>query len=427
QVDAGPFVQDDWKVKPNLTLSLGLRYEIQTNAGGGTDWAPRIGLAWGIGSGQKAPKTVLRLGAGIFYNRIDQSLTLQAERQNGITQQYYVVSNPDFFPDAPPLSQLAADRQPQSIQLLDSALRAPMLAQASATLERQLPKNINVSVTYTHTSGSHQLRSRDINAPLPGTYTGPGTGVFPYGNPNPLLLYESSAVFRQDQLTANVNARVNSKFSLTGYFSSSHANSNSDGSGTFPANSYDLSTEWGRAGFDIHYRAQIGGTMTLPFKIEVAPNISMTTAPALNITTGTDLNGDTILTDRPAFATVPADPAEGVIATPWGIFNRDPVGHPQFGTVIVPRNYAHGFGNININGRIGRTWNFGERANAGAGQGSPRFSLNASVQAHNWINHVNPGRPIAILSSPFVGQTLDLQNGQSNANRRVEIDLRFNF
>jgi len=50
QMDTAPFLQDDWKLKPNLTLSLGLRYEAQTNAGGLRDWAPRVALAWGIGN-----------------------------------------------------------------------------------------------------------------------------------------------------------------------------------------------------------------------------------------------------------------------------------------------------------------------------------------------------------------------------------------
>ncbi len=102
QFDIGLFVNDDWRVRPNLTLSYGLRYETQTNISDFADAAPRIGIAWGIGGKQnRAAKTVLRAGFGVFYDRIAQSLTLQALRFNGSTQQSYIIFNPSFFPAIP--------------------------------------------------------------------------------------------------------------------------------------------------------------------------------------------------------------------------------------------------------------------------------------------------------------------------------------
>jgi hypothetical protein len=420
QVDVSPYLQDDWKIRPNLTLSLGLRYETQTNIADHSDWAPRVAVAWGLGGGQgrsRAPKTVVRVGYGFFYERVDQNLTLQASRQNGVTQQFFVVPSPPFFPVAPPPEVLAASRQPQAIQLLSSTLQATRNMQAAVTLERQLPKNINLSLSYTNTRGLHQLRDHDINAPLPGT------GVYPYGDASPRYLYESSALYKQSQLTLNVNARVNARFSMFGYYSYGRVWSDSDGPNSFPADNYNLANEWGRAGKDARHRAQIGGSVMLPAKIQLAPNITMNSAPPFNITTGTDLNLDTLLTDRPAFATVPAGAVPGVVGTPWGVFNLNPFHNPGAGAVIIPRNYGIAYGRWDISGRISRVWTFGERIGNG---GAKRYSLTAGLQGRNWLNHVNPAAPVGNLSSPYFGEALNLQTG-STANRRFEMNLRFGF
>ena len=71
QTDYGVFIQDDWRVKPNLTFSYGLRYETQTNAHSKYDFAPRLAVAWSPGAANSArpPKMVIRFGTGFFYNR----------------------------------------------------------------------------------------------------------------------------------------------------------------------------------------------------------------------------------------------------------------------------------------------------------------------------------------------------------------------
>ncbi len=117
--DAGLYIQDDWRVRPNLTLSGGLRFETQNAIHDHADWAPRLGFAWGIGNGKSAPKSVLRGGFGLFYDRFSQDLVLNADRLNGITQQQYAISVPtpsqcttppcpviDFFPTVPPVNSL---------------------------------------------------------------------------------------------------------------------------------------------------------------------------------------------------------------------------------------------------------------------------------------------------------------------------------
>ncbi len=471
QIDVSPFIQDDWRVLPSVTLSLGLRYEIQNNISDKRDWAPRVGVAWGIGKGQgrlRQPKTVLRAGFGLFYDRVGQGLTLDALRQNGITQQTFTIANPAFYPIAPPVSQLTASLVPQNIRKVASNLVAPSITQFAVGVDRQLPRGVTASVNFTDSVSNHQLRSVDVNAPLPGS------GLFPYGNAGPIYLYESSGVFRQYQITTNISGRIANRIQVFGYYSYGHAHSDTDSSGGFPANSYDFSSEYGRASFDIRHRFQMGGNGQLPFGLRLNPNIEISSAPPFNITAGRDLNGDSLFTDRPAFATVAPNPAIGVFATPWGVFNSDPVHHPEYGSIIIPRNYGTAFGNVRINLRLSRQWSFGERAattndpnqpdgggrggnrggggfggggrggNRGGGGGgggfaggrgggggnfggaaNRRYTLQASIQVQNAINTVNPSAPNGNLSSTLFGQSLS--GGSSIANRRVDLSLRFQF
>src|ERR1019366_6763395 len=107
QYDAGLFATDDWRLRPRFTLSLGVRYETQDNMGDHADIAPRLGFAWGVGGGKSGqPKTVIRGGFGIFYDRFSESNVMTALQQNGILQQQYFVTDPTFYPNVPPLSDL---------------------------------------------------------------------------------------------------------------------------------------------------------------------------------------------------------------------------------------------------------------------------------------------------------------------------------
>ncbi len=112
QVDVGIYALDDWRLAPNFTLSYGLRYENQTNISDNKDFSPRLSFAWGVDGGAKrAAKTVLRAGFGVFYDRFDSTYTLSALRFNGITEQQYIVANPDFFPLVPSIATLTATRE----------------------------------------------------------------------------------------------------------------------------------------------------------------------------------------------------------------------------------------------------------------------------------------------------------------------------
>jgi hypothetical protein len=454
QIDAGVFLQDDWRILPQLTLTAGLRYEVQNNIGDRSSFAPRIGFAWAPGGqGRQQARTVIRGGFGMFYDRVGANLTLEASRLDGVHQQQYLVPDPDFYPSIPPVSYLSANLQQEAIRVMDKNLRAPYTAQTALTIERQLPKNTTVSLTYTNLRGVHTLRSRNINAPLPGTYNPlvPDSGSRPYGGGN-LYLCESTGTFRQNQFIVNVNARVSPRLSLFGYYVWNKANSDTDGSGSFPANQYDLRNEYGRAGFDVRHRVFVGGSIAAPYGLTLSPFIVASSGGPFNITSGRDLNGDSLFNDRPAWA---ADPSRAsVVRTSFGLFDTDPIP----GQTIIPRNIGTSPGRFMVNLRLSKSFGFGERSSspgqaadqvphgppmAGAhgghgghgGYGGPssgsRYSLTFSVSARNLFNTVNLAPPVGNLSSPSFGTSVALagygHHGSASANRAVELQMRFSF
>ncbi len=492
QFDLGAFAQDDWRLRPNLTLSAGLRYETQNNISDHKDFAPRVAVAWAPGAKAGKPgKTVIRTGVGIFYDRFEDSSTLQTLRYNGVSQLNYNINttqNPAnaalafaAYPAVPSVSLLAL--QNQAIYKVDSNLKAPYMFQSAFGVDRSLPGRTSLSFNFVDTRGVHSLRQRNINAYLPGTYD-PTTrtgGIRPFTGQGDIYLYETTGIYKQMQFITNVNSRINSHLSLQGYYVIGEAHSNVNG---FPSNQYNTSIDYGRANFDVRHRAFIGGNVGLPYRWSVAPFVTMSSAPPFNITTGTDYNGDGILNDRPSFATSSSNP-KNVKTTPYGTFNLAPVA----GETIIPSNYGSGFNQFSVNLRLSRTWGWGERAGAnpnqggfggpggpggggppgggGRGPGGPgggggfggpggpfggfggggtgkRYNLTFTASARNAFNHVNYSSPVGTLNSPFFGESLSSAGGGmggpggggpggpgggggASGNRKVELQLRFQF
>ncbi len=384
QFDAGLFVQDDWKLVPSMTLSLGLRYEIQNNISDHGDWAPRIGYAWGIGGGQgrfRTPKTVIRAGSGFFYNRFNLNNIINAERFNGINDLTYTVTNPTFYPQAgvpvPAINSLPLVAS--NTYRIDPNLHAATQLQSAVGVDRQLPHNITVSVNYLNTRGTHDPMTININSPYPGTYVPaiggvPAQGLYPYGQGGGIIdEYANVGIYKQNQFIVNGNARINAKFSLFGYYVYGHVNTDSNGS---PSNPYNLAQDYGRASYDIRHRANVNGSMIAPWGIRLSPNIGINSAPPFNIVTGIDNYGTTVLNQRPAFipagSNLPDCSARPVAGGGPCIVMVNPqiqgrvggitgfVENPTPGMKIIPVNFGSAFPQVNVNLRISRTWGFGE-------------------------------------------------------------------
>ncbi|HXY52295.1 MAG TPA: carboxypeptidase regulatory-like domain-containing protein [Terriglobales bacterium] len=456
-VDAGLYLQDDWRVRANLTLSYGLRFETQSKIDDHADWAPRVGLSWGVGGGGKnAAKTVVRAGFGMFYDRFKEDYMLQALRFNGANQVNYIVPSPDFFSYPPQPPSLLPSLVSPTSYLIDPALHAPCIIQSAVSVEQQISKDANFTVSYLNSRGVHQFLTRNINAPIPPAIDPTDPRVRPYGNLDNMYQYASEGIFKQNQLIANANVRVGARLSLFGYYTLNYANSDVGRISDFPSNQYDLSVDYGRASYDFRHRAFVGGTIALPYAFRLSPFMIVTSGMPYNVTVGQDLNGDSIFNDRPAFAANAAGSCE--LPTEACHYNANP--DPT--AARVPINYLTGPSRFTLNLRLGKTFGFGpEGGGTTAGQagtaGGPhgghgpqgggygrsmsgpfglgpvtnrRYNLTFSVLARNALNRMNLATPIGNVNSPFFGESTALAGGpfsSTAANRRIELQATFSF
>ena len=180
--------------------------------------------------------------------------------------------------------------------------------------------------------------------------------------------YDLAAV-QQNQLFIGFNNRFSRALTFFSSYALSKTTNDTDGQGSslFPANSYDLTGEFGRASFDVRHRFTFAGTLNLPWwQVSLNPFILATTGRPFNITTGQDTNGDRLFTERPAFAPAGTDcnnPTTNIVCTPYGNFNL----RPAAGEALIPRNFGEGPGFLSVNLRISKVWNFGNLPSSSAG------------------------------------------------------------
>jgi hypothetical protein len=352
--DAGLFFQDDWRLRPNFTLSYGIRYEGQNRINDHADFGPRFSFAWAVNGGGKPATTVIRGGYGWFFDRFQSTNVLQAIRQNGINQQEYVVKNPAPGNTALPSSSLGASEAAPTTYSIAPNLTAPINMQAAIGIEHRFGKNITVASTYINSRGLHQLYSDNINAFLPGTYDlTTGTGVRPNGKNENIYQFQSGGIYHQNQLITNFNVRER-KLSLFGFYVLNFAKADTSGATYFPSNQFDPRADYGRSTFDVRQRFLVGGNYSAPLGISISPFLVLNTGTPFNITVGQDLNGDNQFNDRPSFAT---SSSTDVMNTKYGSFDLNPSGD----AARIPYNFVTGPGQFSTNLRVSKSFGIGPR------------------------------------------------------------------
>ena len=295
------FVNDSFRVRRNLTLNAGLRYEynsppvdakdranvydvatrslvkVGTNGvprsgfeADKNNFAPRVGFAWTVGADQA---TVIRGGYGVYY---DQSPLAPAEALY-FNSPYFdnniffslpglplTLNNPfpSFFPFPLPDSALAIQRD----------LRTGYMQHWNLNIERQLWSKNVVEVAYVGSKGTKLLTARDINQPRPSALP-PGLPIVPRPNPffDDIDLLESRANSNYHALQARFEQRLFNGFSgLISYTWSKSIDDASNfftstGDPNFPQNSYNVRAERGRSNFDVRQRLSASYSYLLPF------------------------------------------------------------------------------------------------------------------------------------------------------------------
>ena len=446
------FVNDNIRLRQNLMLSVGLRYEynsppvdaedranlynfatrslVQVGTAGmpragyesdKNNLAPRVGLAWTIGEKQD---TVLRAGYGVYY---DTSPLAPGEALY-FNSPYFdfnlffplpglplTLSNPfpAFFPFA----------LPDSAQAIQRDLRTPYMQHWNVSVQQQLGRSRVVELAYVGSKGTSLLSARDINQPQPSALP-PGLPFVPRPIPqfDEINTIESRANSNYHALQARFQQRLSRGLVMLASYTWSKSIDDasnffpSAGDPNYPQNSYNLHAERGRSNFDVPHRLAINYVYDLPFgkgRAHFADNGFVTT-----LLTGWQTSGIfTAQSGRPftvALIRELDNSGTGFSALGFGANDRpNLIGDPNQGNrttqrwfntnafVIPPagtfgnagRNIIDGPGFHSFNASVIKNTNLTERLN-----------LQLRAEAFNLFNHPNFDLPDNFLGSPTFGQ-----------------------
>ena len=433
--DLALYAEDEWKITQNFTFDYGVRYESQTAVPDHNDPAPRAGFAWAIGrKTAKVPFVTLRGGAGLFYQRLTASDLLPTVRQNGINQLAYFVNcpsqacnQPNFYnpSSGPPASSLSGAEP--TIYRLDPRFATSSTFLGGLTAEHIIGRIGTIAVNLLEVDGRHQYVAINANAPFPGT------GARPLGGSENIYQITPEGTGHMQSFFMNLNLNPSRRLSVFSFYIAQRNHSDANGPAWFVSNSYNIRQDYGRDDSDIAQQFFAGAAINLPHGFSVEPFLSARSGRPFNITTGTDLNGDTIYNDRPAFATDLSRPS--AVRTAYGNFDTDPL--PS--QTIIPYNYGHGPALVWLDLQASESIHIGPKPalKAAAKPGGPTlhssdrpWTLSFSVEAQNLFNEVNPANPVGVLSSPLFGHSLSVATDFSSltaANRTILLHSTFTF
>jgi hypothetical protein len=395
------YVQDDIRVRKNLTLSPGVRYEAQTHVSDYNNLGPRFGVTWApFASGV----TTLRGSAGIFYDWLPTTTYDQTLRVDGVHQQEVNIVNPSF-PDPGSLGEVP----PANRYLLGSEFRAPQTARFSAGIEQGLGKLVRVVTTYSYQRGSNLARGLNLNPLVDGVRNDPA-----FAN---IVEVVSDAASRQHQL--QIDANVNPGALLPAFngplvswkrttvfvnYTLATLRNDTDGPFVLPATG-SLAAEWGPAATDVRSRLNFTFNNQVIRNVLVSFNLNTSTAPAYTLLSGRDNNSDGVFNDRP----------EGV--------GRNTLRASGQTTINMQVAYQLAFGRVApLPPGIGVFGGGGAAQVRTFDQGNARYRLQVFVQAQNLTNEANYLGYSGTLTSPFFGRPTTV-----SGMRKIDAGINLSF
>ena len=403
--DLGIFAEDDWKLTPDFSFSYGFRFESESAVPDHVDPAPRASFSWAIRPGKrKTPIVTLRGGYGIFYDRFPVAQLLESVRQNGVREVAYFVQDTGFNPNGPPPGVTLSATEP-TIYRVNPFLRTSYVQSSVLRVTRSLGRFGAVQGSFIYEHNTHNYLTRNINAPLPGTFdpASPNSGVRPLGTAQNIYQFSSDANGNHELFYLSYQLRITSKLMANGKMVFNKLYDESDGVDRFPSNQYNLRQDYARAATDAAQSYSGGLLWSLPLGLQATLGAAAHSGLPFDITTGADLNGDTIYNDRPSPATDLT--RASVVRTAFGNFDTAPAA----GQSILPRNYGTAPPLVWLDVQLGKDFHVGPRPQAASSNGRPApqpdrpWALGFTVEAQNPINHNNPGLPVGVLGAQPCG------------------------